>query len=106
LTTIRAATGNQVRMIPVVDVAYFQAVDKYVNVVTQESESLIRMSLRDLLPQLDPVRFRQIHRGTIVNMDCVASSTRDDAGKMTLTLHNRPEKLRVSPVYAHLFRPM
>jgi DNA-binding LytR/AlgR family response regulator len=107
LATIRAAgAGNQVRMIPVADVVYFQAVDKYVNGVTQEGESLIRLSLRDLLPQLDPDTFCQIHRGAIVNMACVESSIRDDSGRVMLTLHKRPEKLRVSLVYAHLFRAM
>jgi DNA-binding LytR/AlgR family response regulator len=106
LETIRAAVGNQVQMIPVADVVYFQALDKYVNVVTQDGEALIRMKLKELLPQLDPDKFCQIHRGTIVNMACVASSTRDEAGKVTLALHNRPEKLRVSLVYAHLFRAM
>lgn len=106
LATIRAAVGNQVRLIPVADVAYFQAVDKYVSVVTQEGEALIRLSLKELLPQLDGERFCQVHRSTIVNMACVASATRDDLGKVMLTLRNRPEKLRVSLLYAHLFRPM
>jgi DNA-binding LytR/AlgR family response regulator len=106
LTTIRAAVGNQVRLIPVADVAYFQAVDKYVNVVTQDGEALIRLSLKELLPQLDPEQFRQVHRATIVNMACVASAARDEVGKMTLTLRNRPEKLRVSLLYVNLFRPM
>jgi DNA-binding LytR/AlgR family response regulator len=106
LTMIRAAVGNQVRLIPVADVVYFQAVDKYVNVVTHDGEALIRLSLKDLLPQLDGEQFWQIHRSTIVNMACVVSSTRDAMGKMTLTLRERPEKLRVSLLYAHLFRPM
>lgn len=106
LSTIRAAVGNQVRMIPVSEVVYFQAVDKYVNVVTANAEALIRLSLKDLLPQLDPERFGQIHRGTIVNLACVASATRDEFGKMTVALRNRPEQLRVSLLYAHLFRPM
>ncbi|MGZ5199028.1 MAG: LytR/AlgR family response regulator transcription factor [Ramlibacter sp.] len=106
LATIRAAVGNQVRMIPVPEVVYFQAVDKYVNVVTADGEALIRVSLKDLLPQVDPERFCQVHRGTIVNMACIASATRDELGKMTLTLRNRPEKLKVSLLYAHLFRPM
>jgi DNA-binding LytR/AlgR family response regulator len=106
LATIRAAVGNNVRMIPVADVVYFQAVDKYVNVVTQEGEALIRLSLKELLPQLDQDRFCQVHRSTIVNMACVASSTRDELGRMTLTLRNHPEKLRVSLLYTHLFRPM
>jgi hypothetical protein len=45
---------------------YFEAADKYVRVVTAEREHLIRMSLRELLPQLDPQRFWQVHRGTVV----------------------------------------
>lgn len=106
LDTIRAAVGNQVRLIPVADVVYFQAVDKYVNVVTADAEALIRLSLKDLLPQLDPDRFCQVHRGTIVNLSAVASATRDELGKITLSLRARPEKLRVSLLYAHLFRPM
>jgi DNA-binding LytR/AlgR family response regulator len=106
LSIIRAAVGNQVRMIPVGDVVYFEATDKYVNVVTADHEVLIRTSLRELLPQLDPALFWQVHRGTIVNSACVASALRDESGKISLTLKQRAEKLRVSPLYAHLFRQM
>lgn len=106
LTMIRAAVGNQVRMIPVDEVVYFEAVDKYVNVVTADGEALIRTTLKELLPQLDDKRFWQVHRGTIVNAGCVASSVRDEMGKLTLNLKTRPERLRVSPLYAHLFRQM
>lgn len=106
LDIIRAAVGNQVRMIPVHEVVYFEALDKYVNVVTADSEALIRMSLKDLLPQLDPAQFWQVHRGTIVQAGAIASAVRDEGGKLSLMLKNRPEKLRVSPLYAHLFRQM
>lgn len=106
LTTIRAAVGNAVRMIPVPDVVYFQAIDKYVNVVTADAEALIRVPLKELLPQLDSAQFRQVSRSTVVNMGCVTSAVRDDLGKVMLTLRGRPEKPRVSPVYAHLFRQM
>ncbi|NML62865.1 response regulator transcription factor [Massilia sp. RP-1-19] len=106
LSMIRAAVGNQVRMIPLSDVVYFEALDKYVNVVTQEGEALIRVSLKELRPQLDDSVFWQVHRGTIVNIGGVASASRDDAGRLTLALRTRPEKLRVSPLYAHLFRQM
>jgi len=106
LTVIRAAVGNQVRMVPVSDVVYFEAADKYVNVVTAESEVLIRMSLKELLPQLDEQVFWQVHRGTIVNSACVLSALREEGGKMSLALRGRSEKLRVSPLYAHLFRQM
>ncbi|MEM8513631.1 DNA-binding LytR/AlgR family response regulator [Massilia sp. MP_M2] len=106
LTTIRAAVGNAVRMIPVSDVVFFQAIDKYVNVVTADAEALIRVPLKELLPQIDAAQFRQVSRSTVVNMACVTSAGRDDLGKVTLTLRGRPEKPRVSPVYAHLFRQM
>jgi DNA-binding LytR/AlgR family response regulator len=106
LGVIRAAVGNQVRMVPVSEVVYFEAADKYVNVVTADSEVLIRMSLKDLLPQLDEQVFWQVHRGTIVNSSCVLSAVREEGGKMSLSLRGRSEKLRVSPLYAHLFRQM
>lgn len=106
LSTIRAAVGNVVRMIPVEEVVFFQALDKYVNVATADGEALIRVPLKELLAQLDEKRFLQISRGTVVNLDCVQSAARDDLGKVMLALRGRPEKPRVSPVYAHHFRQM
>ncbi|NHQ91122.1 response regulator transcription factor [Janthinobacterium lividum] len=106
LQMIRAAVGNSVRMIALADVVYFEALDKYINVVCQDSEALIRTSLKELLPQLDPQQFWQIHRGTIVNASAIATAVRDEAGKLSLTLHQHPAQLRVSPLYAHLFRQM
>ena len=106
LSIIRAAVGNQIRMIPIADILYFEATDKYINVVTAEHASLIRMSLRDLLPQLDSQVFWQIHRSNIVNSQCIQNATRDESGKLTLTLRGSDDKLQVSRVYAHLFRQM
>ncbi|OBV39336.1 LytR/AlgR family response regulator transcription factor [Janthinobacterium psychrotolerans] len=106
LQMIRAAVGNSVRMIPMADVVYFEALDKYINVVCRDGEALIRTSLKELLPQLDPQQFWQIHRGTIVNAGAIASAVRDEAGKLSLTLRQHPAHLRVSPLYAHLFRQM
>ena len=106
LQMIRAAVGNSVRMIPMADVIYFEALDKYINVVCRDGEALIRTSLKELLPQLDPQQFWQIHRGTIVNAGAIASAVRDEAGKLSLTLRQHPAQLRVSPLYAHLFRQM
>jgi DNA-binding LytR/AlgR family response regulator len=106
LTMIRAAVGNQVRLIPVADVIYFEATDKYVNVVTADSESLIRTSLKELLPQLDPNQFWQIHRGTVVSVNQIAAAVRDESGKMSVKLHKRSETLTVSRVFAHLFKQM
>jgi DNA-binding LytR/AlgR family response regulator len=106
LTVIRAAVGNMVRMIPVQEVVYFQALDKYVNVATADSEALIRLPLKDLMSQLDPAQFCQVSRSSIVNMKQVASASRDETGKLTLALHGRTDRLKVSPLFAHLFRQM
>ena len=106
LRLIRATVGNQVRLIPIEDVVYFEATDKYVNVVTPDSQSLIRTSLKELLPQLNPAQFWQIHRGTIVQISQVQAAQRNEAGKLSLSLHSRPETLTVSRLFAHLFRPM
>lgn len=106
LTMIRAAVGNQIRMIPIGEVIYFEATDKYINVVTAEHESLIRTSLKELLPQLDSRQFWQVHRGTIVNHQFIQLATRDESGKLSLKLRGRSESLAVSRVFAHLFRQM
>ena len=106
LKIIRAAVGNTVRMVRLEEVCYFQAADKYTSVVTREAELLIRTSLKELLAQLPPDRFRQIHRSTVVNLDAVAAAVRDDAGRVSLRLKQRTETLPVSRVFAELFRQM
>jgi DNA-binding LytR/AlgR family response regulator len=106
LKIIRAAVGNTVRMIPVEEVCYFQAADKYTSVITRDAEVLIRTPLKELLAQLPPDRFRQIHRGTVVNLAEVAAAVRDDTGRLSLRLKQRKEPLAVSRVFADLFRQM
>ena len=106
LRVIQASAGSAIHMVPVDEVLYFEAADKYVRVVTAEREHLIRLSLRELLPQLDTDRFWQIHRGTLVRCDAIATALRDEAGKVTLTLRGHADKLSVSRLYAHLFKPL
>jgi DNA-binding LytR/AlgR family response regulator len=106
LAILQASVGATLHMIPVAEVIYFEAADKYVRVVTAEREALIRMSLRELLPRLAADRFWQIHRGTVVRADAIATATREESGKVTLTLRQRPERLVASRLHAHLFRGM
>jgi DNA-binding LytR/AlgR family response regulator len=106
LTLIQVSVGSTIRLVPVTEVIYFEAADKYVRVLTFDHEYLIRTALKDLLPQLDSHTFWQIHRGTLVNSACIDSVARDEAGKLTLTLRQRPERLAVSRLYAHQFRAM
>jgi DNA-binding LytR/AlgR family response regulator len=106
LRWIRASQGDTVRQIPVEDVLYFQASDKYTCVFTREGESLIRTPLMELLPQLDPEAFWQIHRSTVVNMNEVAATRRDLGGRVFVKLKDGRTELAVSRAYAHLFKQM
>jgi len=106
LEVIQAGAGHTVHIVPIDDVVYFEAADKYVRVVTPQREHLVRMSLRELLPRLDPAKFWQVHRGTVVQARMVTSATRDESGKTHLTLRGPPERLTASRLYAHLFKPM
>jgi DNA-binding LytR/AlgR family response regulator len=100
------AGGSTVRMVPIDEVLYFEAADKYLRVLTATHEYLIRTPLKQLLPQLDADTFWQVHRAVVVRSAAIESVHRDEAGKMHLTLRGRPEKIPVSRLYAHLFRAM
>jgi DNA-binding LytR/AlgR family response regulator len=106
LQWITANVGKETRLILVEDVAYFKAEDKYTVVVTSEGEALIRKPLRELIDVLDPAAFKQVHRSTVVNLRAIAAVARDESGRGTLRLKNRPETLPVSLTYMPLFRSM
>jgi DNA-binding LytR/AlgR family response regulator len=106
LQHIQASVGSAIHLVPLSDVLYLEAADKYVRVLTAKREYLIRTPLKELLPQIDPARFWQIHRGTVVNHHCVELALRDDQGRLSLSLRGRPERLPVSRLFAHLFKAM
>jgi DNA-binding LytR/AlgR family response regulator len=106
LRWITVARGDDLQLVTVEEICYFQADNKYTRVVTGERESLIRRTIRELLDQLDPAAFWQIHRGTLVNVNAIAGLTRDMAGHLRVRLKQRKELLPVSDPYAHRFRQM
>jgi DNA-binding LytR/AlgR family response regulator len=106
LRWLRAQVGQDVRLIAVDDVCFFQATDKYTSAVTRDGEFLLRTPLKELTTQLDPALFWQVHRGTLVNVHQIKAAKRDLLGRLSLTLRDRPETLAVSRSYAHLFRQM
>ncbi len=99
--------GGAIRMVPIASVLAFEAADKYVRVLTAEKEYLIRTPLKELLPQLDPDTFWQVHRGTLVRAEAIDTVTRDEAGKLHLALRGlETERFVVSRLYAARFRAM
>ncbi len=106
LQWIRAAQGQETRLIAVDEVIYFQSNDKYTSVFTPDGEHLIRTPLRQLREQLDEQKFWQIHRGVIVAARHVAGTRTDFRGRLLVKLKGRPEELVVSRNFAELFRQM
>jgi len=104
--TLVGSQGNTLQMVPIADVLYFEAADKYIRVLTANAEYLIRTPLKELLQQLSSQTFWQIHRGTVVRATAIHTVRRDELGKLTLTLHGSPDKLAVSRLYSHLFKAM
>jgi DNA-binding LytR/AlgR family response regulator len=106
LNWIKASHGSEVSLITVRDVCYFRADAKYTVVVTADREFVIRRSIKELLAELDPALFWQIHRSTIVAAEAVASVGRNMVGEIVLKLKARPERLTVSAPHRHHFRHM
>jgi DNA-binding LytR/AlgR family response regulator len=106
LRWVRASVGADVRVLPVDEVCYFQATDKYTAVMTRDAELLIRTPIKDLVAQLDPAVFWQVHRGTLVNVRQIQSARHDALGRVSLLLRDRAETVTVSRGYAHLFKQM
>ncbi len=106
LQRLQVSIGNTIALVPVEDVLYFEAADKYVRVLTATKEHLIRTPIKDLLPQLDAQVFWQIHRSTVVRASAIDTVRRDDAGRLRVQLRGRADVLAVSRLFAHLFKAM
>lgn len=94
------------RLVSVDDVLYFQASEKYTEIVTAGERLVIRTPLKELMQRLDPERFAQVHRGVIVAYAAIDRIERDLLGRLKIRVHGQREMLPVSRAYAGLFRQM
>ena len=111
LRWVRASVGASLRMIPIEEIDYLKSDTKYTLVACrddagQPAEALIRMPLKELLAQLDPNQFVQVHRSVVVNLRAVRRVTRGDNETADIELKGRPERLPVSRSYLGLFKEM
>ena len=103
---MRASRGELTHQIDVDDVLFFHADEKYTCVQTVDTEHLIRTPIQELVAQLDPAQFAQVHRSTIVNLRHLAGTRRDEASRLFLRLRGHPHELPVSRAYVSLFKAM
>jgi DNA-binding LytR/AlgR family response regulator len=106
LQWIQASIGQELRLIPVEDILFFQSDEKYTRVQTASYEALIRKPVRDLAEELDPHLFWQIHRSTLVNSKAISGVVRDMRGRHLVQIKGLTEKLEVSRSFVHLFKQM
>jgi DNA-binding LytR/AlgR family response regulator len=106
LDWIQASVGQGIQMIPVAEVLFFISDEKYTRVQTPTTEALIRKPIKELIDELDPAVFWQIHRSTLVNVKAIAGVTRDFRGRQIVSVRGHGEKLEVSRSYTHLFKGM
>ncbi len=106
LQWIQASVGQAIQMIPVEEVLFFISDEKYTRVQTAQVEALIRKPIKELVDEIDPRLFWQIHRSTLVNVKAIAGVTRDFRGRQIVAVKGHPEKLEVSRSYTGLFKGM
>jgi DNA-binding LytR/AlgR family response regulator len=106
LQWIQASIGQELRLIPVEEILFFQSDEKYTRVQTARFEALIRKPVRDLAEELNPELFWQIHRSTLVNVNAIEGVTRDMRGRHLVLIKGQPDKLEVSRSFVHLFKQM
>jgi len=103
---VQASVGPNLRMIPTSDILFFRAEDKYTRVQTTSFEALIRKPIKELIDELDPKEFWQIHRATVVRVDAVEQVSRNLRGNQVVHVKGSTEKLEVSRTFNHLFKQM
>ena len=106
LQWIQATVGPSIQMVPVDEVLFFISDEKYTRVQTAQVEALIRKPIKELVDEIDPRVFWQIHRSTLVNVKAISGVTRDFRGRQIVTVKGHPEKLEVSRSYTGLFKGM
>ena len=106
LRWVQASVGANIRMIPTSDILFFRAEDKYTRVQTRSFEALIRKPIKELIDELDPDEFWQIHRATVVRVDAVEQVSRNFRGNQVVHVKGSDEKLEVSRTFNHLFKQM
>ena len=106
LTTLQAQVGHAIQMIGVDEVLFFISDEKYTRVQTASREAFIRKPIKELVDQLDPGQFWQIHRSTLVNVQAIERVERDFRGRQVVHIKGHPQKLEVSRSYAGLFKGM
>jgi DNA-binding LytR/AlgR family response regulator len=106
LRWLNCGQGNEIDVIATSEVLFFQSRDKYTAVITAEKERYVRTPLRDLLNELDPEEFWQVHRSSVIRVAAIERVMKDDVGRMQVKLRGCKELVPVSAAFTGRFKQM
>jgi len=108
-THICARNHNSISLVPVANIMYFMADQKYISVVSSEAEVLIEDSLKALEEEFSGL-FTRVHRNALVAIEHIRSLEKSSDGAHYLLLKNCDKTLDVSrrhvPAVRKLIRDM
>jgi len=94
-THLSVRVRGELRLIPVENIAYFLADQKYVTVRHRGGEELIEESLKSLEDEFQP-DFVRIHRNALVAARHMAAIDRGEDGQYSVRMRDLPDVLQVS----------
>ena len=106
LKWLNCGQGTEIDVIATREVLFFQSRDKYTAVVTADMERYIRTPLKELMNELDPDEFWQVHRSSVIRVAAIERVVRDDLGRMHVKMRGSAEKIAVSGAFTGLFKLM
>lgn len=111
LRWLRASVGHSVQLVLAERIDFLRSDEKYTVLAWRDEggacrEALVRLPLKELVAQLDPANFVQVHRSFAVNLAAVSHVVRGPNETAQVHLRNRPEIVPVSRSYLHVFRQM
>ncbi|NVJ59174.1 MAG: response regulator transcription factor [Gammaproteobacteria bacterium] len=90
---------GEIHLIPIRDIYFFQADQKYVNVCHKNGEALIEEPLKQLEQEFSD-QFVRVHRSALVNKRIIEGLVKDKSGQLLMTLKETDHKLEVSRRHA------
>ncbi len=106
LRWLNCGQGSEIDVIATSEVLFFQSRDKYTAVITADKERYVRTPIRDLLNELDPDEFWQVHRSSVIRVAAIERVLKDDVGRMRVKLRGTNELVPVSAAFTGRFRQM
>ena len=101
---LKVIDGSRVLVVPVDEVRYLQADQKYTRVFLGNRTGIVRQSLGSVYEHLNRDLFWQMHRSTVINANFIREVERDDLGRLKVKVADYSHGLQVAKPKERLFK--